>query len=87
MEKLNKNKVGLSLGIIFLLLHLIWILAVMGGFAEIILAWWNSSHFINMDFTITTFKIITAALTLFRAFIGGYLIGWLFAFIYNKLNN
>ncbi len=84
MEKLNKNAVGLSLGIIFLIVHLLWIIAVVGGFAETLIVWWNNSHFIHTNMTVTNFYIGTALLTLIRAFIGGYIIGWIFAFIYNK---
>ena len=83
--ELNNNKLGLALGIIFVIMHLLWIIAVAGGFAETFLLWWESSHFINTNFTITNFYIGTAILTLIRSFIGGYVIGWFFAWTYNKL--
>jgi membrane protein YdbS with pleckstrin-like domain len=85
MEKLHKNAVGVSLGIIFLMTHVIWIFAIASGLGETLINLWNNTHFIDMNVTIMEFNIITAFLTSLRAFIGGYIIGWIFAFIYNKL--
>ena len=84
--ELNKNNVGLSLGIIFAILHLIWIIAVVGNFADTLLTWWYNGHFIEANLKITEFKFGTALITIIRSFIGGYIIGWIFTFIYNKLN-
>ncbi len=85
-EGLNKNSAGLSLGIIFLAVHIIWFIAVGLGFGKEFLSWIIGTHFITLNIQITEFGIISAVFTLVRAFIAGYIIGWLFVFIYNKIN-
>ena len=84
-NKLNKNSAGLSLGIILVLVHLLWFIIILLGLAQPLLSWIVESHFVKINIEIAQFNFITATLTLIRAFIGGYIIGWLFAFIYNKL--
>lgn len=86
MENLNKNKVGLSLGLLSVFLHLLWMITVYIKSVETLLSWFKSYHFISPTYTILKFDFKIAFLGLISAFLISYIIGWLFAFIYNKLN-
>lgn len=84
MDKLNKNNIGLSLGIIFLIVHVVWFVILASGLGQQFISWMIEGHFIKSNVEVIEFKLFTALLTLLRAFIFGYVIGWLFSFIYNK---
>ena len=86
ISKFNKNSAGLSLGIIFLLIHLIWFGAVIFGFGEELLSQIVATHFIQLTIQVGEFNLGDAIFALIRAFVAGYLIGWLFAFVYNKID-
>lgn len=83
MHPLNKNHVGLTLGILSGLGHLLWVLAVAIGLGQKLLAWSLSMHFIT-DGKVTgepTFGL--AVLGVIYAFVCGYIIGWIFATVWN----
>lgn len=84
--ELNKNKVGLSLGILSLAGHGVWMIMIAIGFAERILSWWKAYHFISPTYTLLEFNFFTSILGLVGAFVTAFVVGWAFAFIYNKLN-
>ena len=82
-EQLNENKLGLTLGIFFALLHAIWAILVGFGAGQKLIDLILPLHFIDMMISIATFNIGTAVLLVILAFIGGYIAGWLFAVIWN----
>ena len=82
---LNKNKTGLVLAIFFALLHLVWALIVGLGVAKQAIDWILPLHFIDMLVGVTTFSWVNAILLVVLAFIGGYIIGWVFAWIWNMV--
>lgn len=86
MEKLNKNKVGLTLGLFSAFLHLIWSFLVYFEIADNLISKWYTNHFVSLTITITEFSFTKAILLILQTFITGFIIGWLFAFIYNKIN-
>lgn len=79
---LNKNHVGLALGIFTALCHLVWTLAVAAGIQKFI-DWILLLHSIKLDLTLTNVVILNAAILIVLAFAGGYIVGWVFAAIYN----
>jgi len=82
-NKIDKNHLGLVLGIFFALLHLIWVLLVLLGVGQAYIDWILPLHFIRLLVTISSFSIVSAVLLLVMAFIGGYVCGWLFAAVWN----
>ncbi|MBS3100237.1 hypothetical protein J4463_03420 [Candidatus Pacearchaeota archaeon] len=82
---INKNKLGLALGIFAAVLHAIWAVAVAIGLAQTYLDWIFPMHFIGNVFQVATFSIINASILVVMAFVGGYVCGWLFAWLWNKL--
>ena len=85
MSQLNKNRLGLTLGIVFALIHLIWAVIVAFGFGDLIFSWLVGKHFIEITYRTIGFSFGIAIFLVLRAFVGGYLIGWVSAWIYNKL--
>lgn len=81
--RLNKNQLGLSVGVFVALLHVAWAILVAVGFAKGFLDWLLPLHFVGAMFSIITFTFMNAILLIILAFVGGYIIGWLFAAIWN----
>ena len=82
---LNKNKFGLVIGIFVAAWHLLWALCVLAGVAQTFINWILPLHFISILVSVTTFSITNALLLTIAAFIGGYVMGWLFAALWNWL--
>ena len=80
---LNANKVGLALGTLFALIHIIWAIIIRLGFGDNIMGGLMRLHFVGFPAAVMPFKIGTAIFLVVVAFIAGYVAGWLFAFIWN----
>jgi hypothetical protein len=80
---MNANKIGLTLGSLLALVHLVWAILVRLGFGDNILGGIMRLHFISCPAAITQFSIGTAIFLIVVAFIAGYVLGWLFAAFYN----
>ncbi len=84
-EKINANKLGLVLGIFFALIHFLWILLVASGFAKQFLDYTLSLHFMRDVYSIGAFNIGIAAMLLIFTFVSGYILGFVFAWIWNVI--
>ena len=82
---LGKNKTGLSLGILFAIVHAVWILAVavMPGTLQNFLDWMFKLHYIESVWVLTSFNWLNALLLLIVTFVAGYILGWVFALAHN----
>lgn len=85
MGKLNGNKVGLVLGFFFVILHALWALIVGLGLGQKYLDWILPLHFIDMLCAVTAFSWASALILIIAAFVGGYIAGWLFVLLWNKI--
>lgn len=85
-EHLNENKVGITLGIFFALLHAIWAILVGFGAGQKIINIIMPLHFIDIMVSIINFNFGVAILLIILAFLSGYISGWLFAAIWNLIN-
>lgn len=81
-NKLNKNQVGVTLGIFAAVCHLVWLVAVALGIQKFV-DWILLLHSIQLDVILTQVVILNAVLLVVLAFIGGYIVGWVFAALYN----
>ena len=84
---INKNKIGLTLGILFALLHAVWALLVGLGYAQPFLDWIMKLHFMGMPLLIGGFSLGRAITLIVVTFIAGFIFGWLFGAIWNWLGN
>ena len=80
---MNPNKIGFTLGSLAALVHLVWAIIVKLGFGSNVLGGIMRLHFISCPAAITPFSIGTAIFLVILTFIGGYVLGWLFATFYN----
>jgi len=78
---LGKNKTGLSLGILFAVVHAVWALAVavMKGPLQTFLDWVFKLHSIEPVWVLTSFNWLNALLLVIITFVFGYILGWVFA--------
>lgn len=81
-EKLSKNRVGVALGLFAALVHLVWLVAVAVG-AQKFVDWILLMHSIRLDLVLTSVVLLNAVILIVVAFIGGFIVGWVFALIWN----
>lgn len=86
MTTLPSHKTGLALGGIFAALHLFWSVLVALGVAQFVIDWIFLLHFIQPPFTIRPFDLLLAAALVVVTFIVGYVVGYAFALLWNKLH-
>ena len=88
LEELNKNKIGLILGFLFAIIHFVWsvFVAVFPSGLQSFLDWIFKLHFLNSIYTLTTFNFVNAILLIVVTFVVGYIIGWVFAALWNKMH-
>lgn len=80
---INKNQAGLTLGSVFAILHATWVVIVGIGLGQGLMDWLHSVHFFNDSITIISFSLGDALIGIITAFISGYVLGWLFAVLWN----
>jgi len=87
MVKLDKNKTGLVLGLFFAIVHAVWavLVLVIPGNLQNFIDWAFNLHFLEPVYTITSFNLVNAILLLIVTFVCGYVLGWIFAAVWNKL--
>ena len=84
MSKKNPNVVGLTLGLFFALVALVWAVLVSAGLAQPILDFFFREIFITQVFSVQKFTWGYAILLVVLKFVFGYAIGWILAWIWNK---
>ncbi len=83
---ISKNKTGLALGLFVGLVHLVWSLLILVGWAGPLLNFIYTMHSISVPITILPFDLgRSIGLILLTGFIG-YIVGNIFASIWNKVH-
>lgn len=82
-DKINANRLGMTLGIFVALWHLVWAVLVGIGIAQDMIDWVLPLHFISLTVPMITFSWLNALILIIAGFIGGYIIGWVFAALWN----
>lgn len=83
VDKINANKLGLTFGLFVAIWHALWALLVGIGVAQNALDWVLPLHFFSFTFSILAFSWTNAIILIIAAFVGGYVMGWLFAELWN----
>ena len=86
MKELNVNKVALSLGFFLGGWHLVWSILVMLGWAQGLLNFIFGLHMLSVPVQVLPFNITTSALLIVVTFAVGYMIGRIFATIWNRVH-
>lgn len=84
-DKINANRLGLTVGYFAALIHLVLVILVAFNVANSVLAWILPLHFLSLGVSFTAFNFLIALELIIAAFIGGYVLGWVFAYIWNKV--
>jgi len=85
MDILTPNKVALALGGILAVFHFLWSVLVAFGWAQWAIDWVFRLHFITPPFTVDLFSLKLAVGLIVMTFVVGYVVGWAFAVVWNKL--
>ena len=85
---MDKNKVGLALGVFLGATHLIWSLcvAIIPKQLQSFLNWIFNLHAIKPVWFLTAFSWTNALMLVILTLIVGYVVGWVFAYIHNLLH-
>lgn len=86
MHHLNPNKAGMAFGSLVSLGHIVWSLLVAFGWAQSYLDFVFGLHMIQNPFTVQAFSAGKALALIVLTFVVGYIIGLVFAHIWNKLH-
>lgn len=81
----NKNQTGLTLGTLSGLMHLLWVIAVALGMGQVLANWSHNAHFLTDMHSLGAFNFGTAVVGVISAWVSGYVIGWVFAMLWNWL--
>lgn len=73
---MNKNKVGVTLGLLFAFVHLIWIILVIIGGAQYLMDKIFALHFLNNPFVVGDFGFGNGLALLVMTFVFGYIFGY-----------
>lgn len=84
--KLKVGSTAMVFGVFMALVHLVWMLMVMFGVAQWYLNWILGLHLVSNPYKILPFNLVTAATLIVVTFAVGYVGGWIFAFIWNRLH-
>lgn len=84
-NQLTPNSVGVVLGSVVSLFHFVWGLLVAFGFAQAILDFIYSIHFLNNPFMVASFDFVKWITLIVVTFIVGYVMGYVFSVIWNKV--
>jgi hypothetical protein len=83
---ISKNKLGVVVGSLLGLWHLVWSILVASGIAQWLIDWVFRLHFIKPLYTITPFRLSLAIALIVITSALGYVIGWVLGAIWNWLH-
>ncbi len=86
MHQLNKSKVGMTLGAVTGLVHLVWSFLVGVRWAQPFLDFIFGIHMIQNPYIVQSFSFGKALALIVVTAIVGYIVGLVFASIWNKLH-
>ncbi|MBI4135474.1 hypothetical protein HY477_01955 [Candidatus Uhrbacteria bacterium] len=79
----NKNQAGLTLGTLFGLMHLLWVVVVGAGVGQEMANFWHAKHFLTDMHALGGFNLGLAIVGVILAWVSGYVVGWVFAALWN----
>ncbi len=85
MKKLSPNSVGLVVGSTFGLVHLMWSMLVMMGWAQGLMDFIFSLHFLSNPYVLQMFDVGKALMLIAVTFVVGYVLGLIFTGIWNMM--
>lgn len=74
------------LGVFVALMHALWMLLIFFGVAQLYMNWIFGLHLLTNPYTVLPFNWGSAITLIIVTFVVGYVMGWVFAFIWNRLH-
>ena len=84
--KLKTQKVAVTVGLFLGGWHLVWSLLVLFGLAQPLLDFIFWAHMIGNPYQVTGFTFTQSATLILVTFVLGYVVGWAFAWLWNKMH-
>ncbi len=84
--ELNPSKVALTLGVLLGGWHLVWSVLVALGLAPPLLDFIFSMHMLANPYQVTGFDVTKAGILVVITFMVGYVVGYIFANVWNKVH-
>lgn len=84
--KLNANKAGLVFGLFLAGWHFLWSILVVVGWGQMLLNFVFWLHMISNPYLVLSFDFTVAVLLLIITFVAGYVIGWIFSSLWNRIH-
>lgn len=81
--QLDPMQTGLTVGVFCGVLHTVWAIAVSLGGGQSVIDWVFPMHFLSAAYTVLPFSALTAVLLVLMASFGGFVLGGLFAALWN----
>lgn len=85
MKTLDAGKAALTFGLLLGGWHLVWSLLVLTGLAQPLYNFVLWMHMLSIPIAITSFTVYQAGTLIVVTFILGYLMGWVFAWLWNQM--
>ena len=86
MNHINPRKAGLALGSLIGGIHLVWSILIMLGWAQALVNFSLWAHMVSLPVVIKPFDLSATVTVIIVACIVGYVIGFAFAKIWNRLH-
>ena len=86
MNHLNPRKTGLTVGAFIGGWHVIWSLLVALGWAQPLINFVLWAHMISLPYVVKAFDLSAAATLVVMTWFVGYVVGYIFAKIWNRLH-
>lgn len=83
--KLDPKKTALAVGFFAGGAHVVWVLLIALGWAQPLQDFIFQIHMLNNPFTVGVFNLGTAVILIITTFAIGFLFGWVFANIWNRV--
>lgn len=83
--KLKASRVGLVLGLFIAGLHLLWSIIVAIGWGQMLMNFISWFHMLSSQQQVAPFDLTAAFFMVLITFAVGYVIGWIFSTLWNKL--
>lgn len=85
MKALKENQVALMVGLVAGGVHLLWSIMIALGLGQVYLDFILGLHMVNNPFVVGPFNLGTTVMLVLVTFVIGYVLGWVFAYLWNRL--
>ncbi|MEK7640820.1 MAG: hypothetical protein AAB389_02390 [Patescibacteria group bacterium] len=84
-QKINSHRLGMVVGSLAGLWHLVWVVLVATGGASILMDFVFRLHFVEPPYAVMEFELGSAILLVALTAIVGYVAGWVLGAIWNRV--